>query len=85
MPTGSAEDDVRDPELVFFREHLKEWLALHEDKYALIIDSKFIGAYDSAETAYEAGIAECGNVKMFIEKITSEVSEESIPYLYLTR
>ena len=51
----------------------------HEGKFALIKGDKFIGAYDTPQTAYEEGINRFGNEPMLIIRILREEPRESMP------
>ena len=55
----------------------------HEGKYALIIGTELLGAFDHREEAYKAGLERKGNVPMLIKKILREETQETIPAMSL--
>jgi hypothetical protein len=65
-------EEMLDRELAHFGKIKEELLKNHPNKFALIKDEDFIGAFDSATNAYEAGVQRVGNVVFLVKKITAE-------------
>jgi hypothetical protein len=70
-------------ELAYFEAQRADLLLHHEGKYALIVDDRFLGAFDTAARAYEAGLAAVGNVPMLIKQVTATDTLEQVPALAL--
>ncbi len=70
-------------EQVFFESHRAAWLADHRGKFALIKGQRLVDVYDSAESAYIAGVKEFGNVPFLIKQIVEEELIAHLPALGL--
>jgi len=46
-------------------------LSSHEGKFVLIHGEEFVGAFDSAENAYSAGVARFGQETFLVKKVTA--------------
>ena len=68
-------------ELAFFDGHLKEWLATHSGKFALIKGDALAGVFDTPHAAYEAGVRQFGNVPMLIRLVVEDQPVQSAPAL----
>ena len=55
----------------------------HKDKFALVVNGKFVNAFDSEQAAYECGIRQFGDVQMLVTRITEKEQAEAIPSLSL--
>ena len=62
-------------EMQFFREHVAEWLAHHEGKFALVVGTELVDVFDTPESAYESGVRRFGNIPMLIKQIRKEQDE----------
>jgi hypothetical protein len=59
-------------ELAFFEKAKDELLKNHTGKFALIRGEEFIGAFDTAENAYDAGVAKFGKESFLVKMIAQE-------------
>jgi len=59
-------------ELETFEAMKPELLKTHKDKFALFHGSEFVGAYDSAENAYTAGVEKFGKSSFLVRKVSDE-------------
>lgn len=59
-------------EIRFFNEHVAEWLAHHEGKFALVVGTELIDVFDTPASAYEFGVQRFGNIPMLIKQIGKE-------------
>jgi hypothetical protein len=50
----------------------EQLLVTHEGKLVLFYDQKFVGAYDSAENAYIAGVRAYGQEPFLVKKVVRE-------------
>ena len=66
---------ILERELAYFTKIKGELLKNHADKFTLIKDEVFVGAFDTAANAYEAGIQRFGNSVFLVRRI-SEKEEE---------
>ncbi|MHB1516518.1 MAG: hypothetical protein ACYCVY_12645 [Acidiferrobacteraceae bacterium] len=48
----------------------KQFLSLYEGKFVLIHGEEFVGAFDSAENAYAAGVGRFGQEPFLVKKVT---------------
>lgn len=71
--------DILEAEDKYFQSNKNELLAHHNGKYVLIKDSKFIGAFDSPELAYNTALETFGVIPVFIKKVEKEDFIHSIP------
>ena len=65
-------EEMLDRELAHFSKIKEKLLKNHPNKFALIKDKDFIGAFDSATNAYEAGVQRFGNSVFLVKRITEE-------------
>ena len=70
-------------ELHHYQSIKDELLAHHEGKYALIIGTDLLGAFDDAEAAYAHGVEKRGNVPMLIKQVLRDEPAESLPAMVL--
>ena len=70
-------------ELEYFKKHREEWLEHHEGKYVLVVGQNLVGAFDDAESAYEAGLQQFGNVPMLVKQLRGD-SEDVVFFPALT-
>jgi hypothetical protein len=59
-------------ELALFESKKAELLQNYAGKFALIHEDEFIGAFDTAENAYESGVAKFGKSPFLVRKISQE-------------
>ena len=59
-------------ELAFFAKMKPELLKNYKDKFALIRGEEFIGAFDSAENAYNDGVKRFGRETFLVKKISEQ-------------
>ncbi len=76
---------VLEQEFAYFETRRRELLQQHAGQYALIIGQRLVGTFETAEQAYEEGLAAYGNVPMLIHQITEEETIAQIPVLALVR
>ncbi len=57
-------------ELAYYEKAKEELLKNHEGKYALVKDEAFLGAFDTAENAYNEGIKRFGQQSFLVKKIS---------------
>lgn len=72
---------VLEIESQFFERHRVEWLEHHQGKFALIRGEHAEGFFDTAETAYEAGVGVWGNQPFLIKQVLPEDPIEQLPAL----
>lgn len=70
-------------EQAFFEANKAHWLAEHKGKFALIKGSTLVGAFDTQENAYVAGVQKFGNVPFLIKQILEEEPVTHLPALTL--
>lgn len=58
-------------ELALFARMKEQLLSSHEGKFVLIHGEEFVGAFDSAENAYSAGVARFGQEPFLVKKVTA--------------
>lgn len=68
-------------EVVTFNENLEKWLATYEGKFALVVGDRLIGTFDTAEAAFEAGVAHFGGRAMLIRRIERQQAVDRNPAL----
>ena len=68
-------------EFAFYRQHEKEYLKHYNGMYVVISGERLIGAYSTETEAYDAGLAELGNVPFLIKRVTEEPEQIHIPAL----
>ena len=68
-------------ELDYYRNNKDEMLRHHEDRFVVIKDERFLGAFTTEQEAYEAGLTELGNVPFLIKKVTKEEEVIRFPAL----
>lgn len=56
-------------ELAYFSQNKDRLLAAHEGKFALVKDDEFVGAYDTAENAYQAGVTRFGDASFLVKQV----------------
>jgi hypothetical protein len=61
-----------DLELDAFARMKEQLLVTHEGKFVVIHDQKLVGAYDSAENAYTAGVQAFGQDLFLVKKVLRE-------------
>ncbi len=59
-------------ELALFESKKDELLKVHPGKFALMHEEEFVGAFDTAENAYEAGVLKFGKSPFLVKKISQE-------------
>jgi len=59
-------------ELEAFARMKTQLLSSHDGKFVLVHDEQLIGAYDSAENAYSAGVQSFGQEPFLVKKVTRE-------------
>ena len=82
---ASVEHDRAKPldrELAFFRAHLAEWLASYLGKFALVRDEALVGTFDTAEAAYQVGVAQFGTEPFLVRKILASEAPAQAPALF---
>ena len=72
LKTMPETDEMLDRELAHFSKIKEELLANHANKFALIKEEDFIGAFDSAANAYETGVQRFGNGVFLVKRITEK-------------
>ena len=70
-------------ELAFFERNRSTLLERHAGKFVLVKGEELIGAYDSAENAYAAGVDKFGDVPMLIKRVQASDPEAALPALHL--
>lgn len=68
-------------ETKFFADNLPDLLKAHEGKFALIKGERLAGVFDTAEAAFESGVAQFGNVPILIKRIAPEERIDRVPAL----
>lgn len=58
-------------ELAVFARMKEQLLSSHEGKFILIHGEELVGAFDSAENAYAAGVAHFGREPFLVKKVTA--------------
>ena len=71
-------------ELEYFHAHRDELVASYPGKFALIKGDELIGAFDTDENAYRAGVARFGNTPLLIRQITTEDEDQPVRFPALT-
>jgi hypothetical protein len=59
-------------ELAFFESKKDELFKVHPGKFALIHGEEFLGAFDTPENAYGAGVEKFGNGPFLVKRISPE-------------
>jgi hypothetical protein len=59
-------------ELAYFAAQKAHLLENHKGKFVLIRDETLFGVFDSAETAYSAGVAKFGLAAFLVKKVTDQ-------------
>jgi hypothetical protein len=77
-----AADELK-AEREFFDAHRAELLRDHRGKFVLIKDAHLVGAFDTAENAYIAGVRQFGNVPFLIKQVVETEPVAHIPVLTL--
>ncbi|HCU25968.1 MAG TPA: hypothetical protein DF383_13200 [Deltaproteobacteria bacterium] len=70
-------------ELAYYESKKTDFLKSYEGKYLLIKGKEFIGSYDTAETAFNAGVEKFGAEAFLVRRITQEPEIVKIPALTL--
>jgi hypothetical protein len=65
-------DRVLKPELDLFEKHRREWLPLHEDKFAVVSGTTVEGFYPDFESAYRAGLHKFGFRDILIKQVCAQ-------------
>ncbi len=52
----------------YFEQHRAEWARQHEGKFVLVVNEHEAGFYDDYESAYRAGVQQCGLSGRFLIK-----------------
>ena len=58
-------------EIQFFEQNKDKFLADHAGKFVVIHGEQFLGAYDTVESAYNAGIQAFGDQQFLVREATS--------------
>lgn len=61
-----------DLELDAFARMKEQFLVTYEGKFVVMCDQKLLGAYDSAENAYSAGVQAFGQRPFLVKKVIRE-------------
>ena len=61
-------------ERTFYSQHREQWLPHYEGKFAVIKDEELIGAFTTAEDAYQEAVQRFGIGNFLIIKITGDDS-----------
>lgn len=59
-------------ELAFFEKNKQEYLQKYENLFVLIKGERFVGAFPTAETAYEAGLREFDLAPFLVKQVLAE-------------
>jgi hypothetical protein len=59
-------------ELAYFAAQKAHLLANHRGKFVLIKDEELLGAFDTAEAAYAAGVAKFGLAAFLVKKVLDQ-------------
>ena len=70
-------------ELEAYERSKENLLSLCEGKFAVFKGSQFIGVYDNAAAAYNAGVERFGNVPFLIKPVLRQERIEYLPALHL--
>lgn len=70
-------------ELEFYKEHLNEWLAHYEGKFAVIKGTELIGTFTKMEEAYGEGVKRFGSEAFLIKRVAKDEPTEEIPAYFL--
>ncbi len=73
--------EVLNAEQAFYKESRDKLLKEHPGKWALIVERKLLGVFDSPDTAYAEGLKAVGNVPMLVIQILPEQPTLRIPAL----
>ena len=65
----------------YFEKHKAKLLSDHEGKFVVILGEQLLGAYDTVENAYNAGIQAFGDRQFLVRKVTS--AEQNLTNLAL--
>jgi hypothetical protein len=71
-----------DAELKFYADHKDELVQKHPLKYVVIKGDKLLGAYDTAQAAYEAGVAEYGTEPFLTRQVVPTEPIAHAPAIY---
>lgn len=77
--TGSV--GVLQQEIAAYESRRAELLRHHAGKFVLIKGDELVGAYDTQEAAYGAGVERFGNQPMLIRQVLPEDQVEFLPAL----
>jgi hypothetical protein len=66
-------------ELAFFQQNKAAFLQHHANQFVVIHGTDLLGAYSTAELAYEAGLQKVGNVPILIKQVLAVENADSIP------
>ena len=66
-------------ELTFFQQNKADYLQHHANQFVVIHGTDFLGAYSTAESAYEAGLKKVGNVPILIKQVLSVENIDLMP------
>lgn len=69
-------------EIAFYERQKDELLKTHAGKFVVISGERIIGIFDTAQSAYEMGVAEVGTAPLLLRQITPESPVVSAPALY---
>jgi len=58
-------------EIEYFERNKAKLLADHREKFVVILGERLLGAYDTVENAYNAGIQAFGDRQFLVRKVTS--------------
>jgi hypothetical protein len=53
-------------DFLYFEQHRAQWARQHEGKFVLVVNAHETGFYDDYESAYRAGIQQCGPRGQFL-------------------
>jgi hypothetical protein len=70
-------------EMLYFNEHLSEWIVNRSDKFVLIKENDLIGFYNTFDEALAEGARRFGLVSFLVRQVTEKQNEINIPALSL--
>jgi hypothetical protein len=78
---GTATTMALEEEIRFFEKNKARLLADHEGKFVVIEGERLLGAYDTVENAYNAGLQAFGDRQFLVRKVSS--AEQNLTNLAL--
>ncbi len=70
-------------EVAYFEANRTRWLTEHAGKFVLIKGSELVGAFDTPENAYTAGLEHFGNTEFLIKQVLPSDPVIHVPALSL--